>query len=496
MRCATALIAFASHLFAPSSATTQRRHRRLQVPPTAVETFENRLLLTFGVNGIALTDVSGGQGDWIEEIALQPDGKIVAAGNVGVARFNVDGSLDTTFNSGGPLPGVVRMASAYFNGVAVQADGKIVIVGRTYVPNEGDFLVCRFNADGTPDAAFGTNGVVTTNLTKGKRDEGIDVAIQSDGKIVVVGYAGDSWANAPRWTVVRYTSSGALDKSFNKSGIITGFGKGADRETATAVLLQAAGKIVVAGHANDATGKADFVVARYNADGTLDRTFGGTGKVQTDLGSEQGATSTHEEAKDIAIDQSGRLVVAGGTSGGRVALIRLLPNGALDAAFAGDGKLAIDSQLSANAFEGVSVQADGKIVAVGGNWAFVAARFNDDGSLDTTFSTGTDGADGRDGWLWLQAGGEGSGDDVLIQPDGKILMAGSGTADLGTDFALVRLNSDGSLDAPVVTATSESAASDGEEPAVLFAGANTSEDDALAAQLLYDLEEDLLSSTS
>src|SRR5262245_2595166 len=171
-----------------------------------LEVLEDRTVPSLGANGIVLTDMSAGR-DWIESIALQPDGKIVAAGKVygataagAVARYNADGSLDASFNAGGALPGTVTAPGELYD-VALQADGKILAAGTL----NWDCPLRRYAADGSPDATFGVNGQVTTGFKKGGDDRIGAIAIQPDGKVVAVGLISGDWG------VARYNPSGTLD---------------------------------------------------------------------------------------------------------------------------------------------------------------------------------------------------------------------------------------------------------------------------------------------
>jgi uncharacterized delta-60 repeat protein len=222
------------------------------------------------------------------------------------------GALDPTFGVGGKV--TTDFAGIFDVAMALQADGKIVVVGDSVVGGFGDFALARYNADGTLDDSFGTSGKVTTDFG-GDEDRAFDVAIQANGRIVVVGHsvAGD----AVDFALARYNADGSLDDggpndstpadTFGTSGkVTTDFGGTID--LATSVVLQADGKIVVAG-STFGGGSEDFALARYNADGTLDDGFGTSGKVTTDFGGSDRATS-------VALQTDGKIVVAGSTFGG------------------------------------------------------------------------------------------------------------------------------------------------------------------------------------
>src|SRR4029079_13174656 len=203
-------------------------------------------------------------------MALQPDGKIVTAGatsrieislDFAVVRYDADGSLDQTFGNGGYAINGVGNA----HDVVLQPDSKILLIGHLPVFRNGsDFLVARFNADGTPDQTFGNGGRVTTSFTSGlsSGDTAKDGALQADGKLIVVG----SISGTPA-VLVRYNTNGTIDTSFCLEGFVLSTNFAA---SARQVLLQPDGKIVVSG--------GPFVIARYLADGHLDQTFGSGGR--------------------------------------------------------------------------------------------------------------------------------------------------------------------------------------------------------------------------
>ena len=241
-------------------------------------------------------------------VALQSDGKIVAAGatndgtsNVfAVARFNADGSIDTTFNTTGTASAAAGTGSVSTTGVAIQPDGKIVLVGELVNANQYLFELVRFNADGSLDTSFGSAGSVTPALGTGNSGAGA-VAIQPDGKIVAVGYSSSGTQAVP--VVVRYGADGSLDTTFNATGIATAsLGVSA---TGDAVAIQADGKIVIAGTTTPtATSETQFGVARFTPSGSLDTTFDATGTVSTKLG-------YSDRAFAVAIQPDGKIVAAG-----------------------------------------------------------------------------------------------------------------------------------------------------------------------------------------
>lgn len=261
---------------------------------------------SFDGDGVALTNVSPGT-DISTAVALQTDGRIVAAGvsngsTSTVIRYNADGSLDTTFDGDGIAltPEFVQA-----NGVAVQTDGRILTANFSAFSN-GNFGVARYNADGSPDTSFGTAGNGTTITDFGNNDRAYDVALQTDGKVVVVGHT-DNGGALSQFAVARYTTSGALDTSFGLNGRQTNTIDGLPQGEAFAVAIQANGKILAAGRSGPSPNN-DFALARYNTNGTLDTSFGGDGTVRNDLDNDS------DSGRDVALYPDGRIVMAG--SGG------------------------------------------------------------------------------------------------------------------------------------------------------------------------------------
>ena len=243
---------------------------------------------TFGGDGKVTTHFEGGGG--AQGVAIQADGKIVAVGGTGkpfrfaLARYMPNGSLDTTFGGDGKV--TTKFAERYERayGVAIQADGKIVAVGQAEHADP-KFALARYMPNGTLDTAFGADGKVTTNFTKGD-DGATGVAIQADGKIVVVGTAPRPCCQAPsRFALARYNRDGTLDSTFGGDGkVTTAFVIGeANLANATGVAIQADGMIVAVGTASCVAFCSRVALARYKTDGTLDPAFGDSGKVMTAL---------------------------------------------------------------------------------------------------------------------------------------------------------------------------------------------------------------------
>ena len=392
---------------------------------------------TFGATGKVTTSI-GSNNDFGESVAVQSDGKIVVAGpsffnannnEFAVVRYNVNGSLDTSFNGTGKV--TTRFGgNSSAHGVVVQSDEKIVVAGTYENGSNTDFGVVRYNTDGSLDTTFGGTGKVATDIA-GNGENGTCVALQSDGKIVVAGftYNGSNQDIA----LVRYNANGSLDTSFNGNGKVT-TAVGSGNDYAASVAVQTDGKVVVAGYSFSG---ATVVVAvvRYNANGSLDATFNGTGKVTTIFGS-----GGNDQARSVTLQSDGKIVIAGSSSNGSdgdFAVLRYNTDGSLDTTFNGSGKVTTAIGIGDDQAFGVTVQGDGKIVAAGygNNNQFAVARYNPDGSLDVAFN-GT-------GKVTTAIGsGSRSGPSVAIQSNHKIVIAGGCNNGSKVDFAVVRYEGD------------------------------------------------------
>jgi uncharacterized delta-60 repeat protein len=277
---------------------------------------------SFGVtnNGIALADFTTGNfqtNDQISSLALQPDGKIVVAGDTGVnrdfavARFNSNGSLDSSFGTNGKVQTPIGITNEVIYALKLQTDGKIVAAG--YSQNPGNFSDCtivRYNADGSLDTGFGVGGKVITNVSSGNfvnSDILYGLAIQPDGKIIAVGDSKDN--STSNFVVIRYNPTGALDSGFGTNGITqtplgtsAGFGIG----SAYSVALLPTGKIIASGIGDLGASGFGFAVARYNANGALDTNFGTNGIFSFDF-----FGNGRDYAAASVLQPDGKLILAG-----------------------------------------------------------------------------------------------------------------------------------------------------------------------------------------
>lgn len=396
------------------------------------------------------------------------------------------GLLDATFGAGssdGTPDGMVSLSLGagddQAKAMAVQADGKIVMVGHTTTNALGgsrNILVQRFNSDGSVDASFGAgtadgspDGAVTLDLGDSS-DQAVAVKIQADGKIVVAGTSKPTNGTS-NIILVRLTTSGGLDASFGvgesdgtPDGVVSVDLGGSGDDVASAIVIKSDNKIVVAGYTTQ-TGTKNLMIAQLNANGTLDNTFGvGSGDGTPDGVVGISLSDGDDEANGLAVQTNGKIVVVGTTRAAdrstNAVVARLNADGSLDNAFGAgtsdgtpDGVVGVSFGNGNDVANSVALQSDGKIVLVGTTTAtdnstnIAVARLNGDGTLDSAFGAGT--SDGTpDGVVGLSLGtGDDMGVAIAVQADGKILVAGYTTpANDSTNAAVVRLLSDGKLD--------------------------------------------------
>ena len=387
--------------------------------------------------GTVTTDFGLGN-DFIRNGVLQADGKIVVVGCVsngsnndfGIARYNTNGTLDPTFGSAGMVTTDFAGSNDEGYDVAIQPDGKIVVAGVTNSGGDNnDFALARYNPDGSLDGSFGSGGQVVADVI-GASEVGQAMVLQPDGKIVVAGSIGYSLVLA------RFNTDGTLDPTFGSGGTVTGSAPGA-----SAMALHPDGRITVAGAVH--SGSYNFSLARYNANGSPDNSFA----ANTDF------FGGPDQISSIAIQPDGKIVAGGyaysSAIGTDLALARYNSDGTLDSAFGSAGK--VTTGLAANPrydyIGGLALRPDGKIVvggqtdtdvATGNN--FVVAQYDVNGVLDPTF--GTNGATITD-----FSAGEDVAYNMLLLPDGKVVAVGQTFNGTDSDFALARYNVDGNLDA-------------------------------------------------
>jgi uncharacterized delta-60 repeat protein len=401
-----------------------------------------------GGDGIAVTDI-GSIGDLAGSVVSDGSGRIVVAGSTGnccgetedfaVARYDSAGSIDGTFGGG---DGIVLTdfptdSRDVGNDVALDDQGRAVMVGETSVDGQEGFLVARYDASGSLDPSFGGDGIVLTDVSGVETERANAVTIDSLGRIVV---AGSSWTdNYYDFTLARYNPDGSLDLGFG-GGDGTTTGKVAG--DVSSMVLEADDDIVLVG---DRSG--DQVVARFDASGNPDTGFGSEGVVTTDLGGS-------DSGDDVALDASGRIVVSG-RSDADFGLARLMPDGTQDSGFGGDG--VVTTEIVAGGFaeaRALVIDSLGRIMAAGEvlpnpaefGLDLAVARYNPSGVLDPGFG-------GGDGITLTDVGREDSVESAALTASDGLVVAGVTVPDFGSDLLLARYVGGGPLTAPTWTLT-------------------------------------------
>lgn len=405
------------------------------------------------------------------KVVVQSDGAIVIVGaaqispsgerDFAVARLLADGSMDSSFGVGGETMVPFDLGGPPFrdeaHSVALQPDGKIVVAGSAEIEwGDWDFAVARLNPDGSLDGTFGVGGKTTVwfDLAGPLYDAAYGLAIQPDGKIILVGTAEEAGDPYLQMAAARLDTNGDLDLSFSEGGknVIAFDLGGLNRDFATDVAIQRDGKIVIAAAIDNPIAQS-FAAVRLDQNGNLDGSFGQGGVVMIPFG---GDAFDQDVALAVAIQPDDRIVLVGYATpfegGSRdFAVARLLPDGILDPSFGEGGTVMVPFDLGhtlSDYGEDVVIQADGKIVVAG--WAayaeedkdFAVVRLHDDGSLDPDF-----GDIGRS-VIAFDLGGPGDpkedfGYGLALQPDHKIVVAG--VLDDGVNhwiFGVTRLTTD------------------------------------------------------
>jgi uncharacterized delta-60 repeat protein len=330
----------------------------------------------FGTGGTAIIDIAG-RDDNATALAVQPDGKIVVAGysvpgtgnpvnyDFSLIRLLADGTLDQGFNGTGKITRSVGPLEDRAYAVAVDSNNNVIVAGFTSTgPEDTDFALFKYTEAGLPDPQFGEAGRVITALGV-SYDQANDIAIQNDGKLVVVGSSRHPQTKQDGFAVLRYDADGTLDTTFNSTGVVVN--QQGDPKQARSVALQPDGKIVVGG-SWDAT-----IIARYLQNGTPDLTFNGTGMVRSLL-----HANNPESLTSVAVQSDGRIIVGGNVvrgsrHGSMIARFDLLGN--RDGSFGTDGYVTAIYGEPIFASTGLALQKDGRIVSSGGSFSQADDRF-------------------------------------------------------------------------------------------------------------------------
>lgn len=396
---------------------------------------------SFNLNGKVITDISGDD-DLAQSIAIQSDGKILLAGfskvgfyyDLSMVRYNSDGSLDISFNLNGTVINSIANNDDRVHGIAIQSDGKILLVGDFYSISRQTFVI-RYMPNGSIDSTFGTNGITYT--PSGTDYFATDIDIQLDGKILVAGYS-DSASNFD-FSLIRYDINGILDNSFDHDGIVK-TPIGMQDDAASDMFIQTDGKILLGGSSYNGS-HFDFAAARYTIDGSLDSTFGFNGIVLTAI------TSSDDKANTILVDNDGNILLGGlahqsfGNNSRDFALVRYDSDGQLDPSFDFDGIVTTDYNTNDDGVLSLSLQSDGKIIAGGFTDPFfggvndtsyyAATRYNSNGSLDSSF--------GLLGKVTTNVRRKANiACCSAIQPDGKLVLGGWSYHGSDLDFSAAR----------------------------------------------------------
>ncbi len=351
---------------------------------------------TFGGTGLSPTRLSWSLSSAVPDVAIQPDGAIVSFSQApspdfswGLTRKLANGNNDTSFGSLGVVTTTFTNATRVApTSLALQADGKILAIGFVSGGTTiwDDLTVVRYNANGSLDTTFGNGGIARLERTTHTNIN--DVSILADGSILLAGAEGSNTLLA------KMTSSGILDTTFGTNGVVLTAQLGMDYANFKSLIVQSDGKIVATGTAVPfGSNYATMFAARYLANGTLDTTFDTDGLQVIDTNPTALSSGV---VRSAVLQSDGKLVIVGydapsSTANENWAVVRLNTNGSLDSTFSGDGLATLDFNGLADYAHDVVLQADGKILVMGG--AFVSgngrdlgfARFNTDGTLDTSF---------------------------------------------------------------------------------------------------------------
>jgi len=411
---------------------------------------------SFDTDGIVThNSAAGGNAhDFGNSVAVDSSGRIVVTGysrgatsydDMAIWRYNSDGTLDTTFDTDGIVThhnAAGGGSSDYGYSIAVDSSGRIIVAGYSYSGSSADMVIWRYNANGTLDSSFDSDGIVTHhNAVGGNDDMGYSLALDSSGRIIVAGKSHNG--SNDDMAIWRYNSDGTLDTTFDTDGIVThnSAAGGNGDDMGYSLALDSSGKILVTGYSYNAT-NTDMAIWRYNSDATLDTTFG-TGGFVTHNSAAGG--NWHDKGNSIAVDSSDRIVVTGYSRGGSnydMAIWRYSSDGTLDSSFDTDGIVTHNSAAGGNGDDhgnSVALDSSGRIVVIGrssngSNDDMTIWRYSSDGTLDTTFDT--------DGIVTHNstAGGNSNDEGYSITTDstGKIVVAGYSYSPLNVDMAIWR----------------------------------------------------------
>ncbi len=377
------------------------------------------------------------------DVALQQDGKIVVTGymtngtdnDIMVLRFDPNGILDAGFGTNGVYIYDGQNGNDVAYSIAVQPDNKILVAGDSSNGSDSDVIVLRLDTDGNPDPNFALNGIFIYD-SNNSNDSAVDLAVQSDGKIVLCGSVSNDTDGD--LLVMRLTTEGLPDMTFNTDGK-TMLDGGNGYDFGTRLAIQPNNSIVVTGSSYNAL-DFDTIVVRFDANGVPDQTFGDNGIVRLDGGD-------YDRGFGVGIDSQGNILVTGlqtkpdlDYSDYDIPVFRLDPNGVLDTSFGDKGMALYDGGDREQCYDLV-VQCDDSVLVTGhsgttnnaiSDWALVVLKYDPNGLLDTTFGDqGVFSYNPTENTEW--------GYGLTLQPDGKIVVTGQAHNSIDDDVILLRL---------------------------------------------------------
>jgi uncharacterized delta-60 repeat protein len=377
---------------------------------------------TFGSGGLVTTDVGGNLNSAADGVAVQShDGRIVVGGSTQlpsgrwcfyVTRYLSDGSLDPSFGSGGIT--ITDLGSdAYADGMTVTTDGHILVAGSW----NSIMTVAEYRADGSLETSFGSGGIAQVVVPGFAASAASAVHALSDGTILVTGSAnlGDPSFQGSI-AAARLTASGLLDTSFGTGGLVTASTSGTNLVSLGSTVTPR-GKIVLVGWSWPTGGSTSTMVAQYLAKGSIDRSFNRGRPKVVDL-----APGQDDSATDVTITSSGATLVLSevfaASSGARVGLISLQPNGSFTPSFGFGGPVVADPTINSDRSRALLLQSDRKILVAGSNQEPDVVRFTSSGAIDPTFGSGGVAV------AYLPPGGYGQFNGLSARPDGTVIAAG------------------------------------------------------------------------
>jgi len=382
---------------------------------------------TFGNGGIVLTEIGFGGG--AEALKIQDNGKILVGGYAAfnmrtyfvLIRFNEDGSYDDSFGSNGVVTTQMGINGFRIKSIEVQEDDKILVAGSYHDINpQFDIALVRYNSDGSLDNSFGNGGKVIIDIMN-NIDSGDDLSIQEDGKIIVVGSA--VTANGQKMIALRYMTDGSLDATFGNDGVVIVPYPEGRIQVANNVATLPKGKILISGTLWPVSPYTFFTAVRLLANGDLDSSFANYGILSTSVG-EYGNLCT-----SMALYPNGKFILTGFSypfpSGhSSYSIARYNENGSLDSSFNSTGMKIIDLGGTLEESNGCKIQSDGKILLTGQSRQnqtlfndFTIVRLEADGSFDNSFNSS--------GVVFTDVYGlENRAFAIDLQNDGKIVIAG------------------------------------------------------------------------